>query len=324
MIDFNDPQTRYLIDYANLKHGLIKFQKDFLKKDELNTFYKNKFKGVPLILPYGIKYFDYSNAKRFSVSRINIKKKIFNIKKNDYIGIKIFFQFGNIFCSGVKIKKKYIKQLNYIIKFNKKIIREITKHKKIKKADFQTRNIPHFGHEKIFEEILKICDVLIINPLIGLKKRNDCTNLTLEKSYNVLKKIYKKKLLYLPIISNMHYCGPREAMHHLNLREKFGFDIFTIGRDHAGAENVYQPHSAVNLVKKNLKKLKIQVFTHKGAYLCKKCNKIIIKGDCSHKKSLREISGSEFRQKIMKKKYYKFARSEIQTKLKKTNKKLFY
>ena len=35
----------------------------------------------------------------------------------------------------------------------------------------------------------------------------------------------------------MHYCGPREALHHLNLREKFGFNVFTIGRDHAGAEN---------------------------------------------------------------------------------------
>ena len=53
----------------------------------------------------------------------------------------------------------------------------------------------------------------------------------------------------------MHYCGPREAIHHLNLREKFGFNIFTIGRDHAGAENVYQPQSAINLIKKKSKKI---------------------------------------------------------------------
>ena len=32
MINFSDPQTRYLIDYANLKHGLVKYQKDFLDK----------------------------------------------------------------------------------------------------------------------------------------------------------------------------------------------------------------------------------------------------------------------------------------------------
>jgi sulfate adenylyltransferase len=108
------------------------------------------------------------------------------------------------------------------------------------------------------------------------------------------------------------------------LREKFGFNIFTIGRDHAGAENVYHPLSAINLVKKNLTKFKIQTFTHNGAYFCEKCDKIILKGECSHLKSLKEISGSEFRQNIMKNKSYKFARKEIHDILKKSKKKLFY
>ena len=54
----------------------------------------------------------------------------------------------------------------------------------------------------------------------------------------------------------MHYCGPREAIHHLNLREKLGFDIFTVGRDHAGAENVYHPQSAISLIKKITKNSK--------------------------------------------------------------------
>ena len=38
MINFSDPQTRYLIDYANLKHGLIKHQSDFLDKKNLQKF----------------------------------------------------------------------------------------------------------------------------------------------------------------------------------------------------------------------------------------------------------------------------------------------
>ncbi len=324
MINFNDPETRYLIDFANLEHGIIKYQKKFVNENQLKKFFRNKFYGMPLLLPYGIKYFDYSNAKKFAVSKTDIRKKIFNIKKNDYIGMKIFFKFGNIFCSGAKIKKKYLKQVNFIINSNKKIVRKIKNFKKNKKTAFQTRNIPHFGHERIFKEILKISDLIVINPLSGLKKKNDCTNFTLKKSYSILKKIYKNKLIYLPVIANMHYCGPREAIHHLNLREKLGFDIFTVGRDHAGAENIYHPQSAINLIKKNLKKFKIRVFTHKGAYFCKKCDKIILKGECYHPKSLKEISGSEFRQNIMQKKSYKFARKEIQDILSKTNKKLFY
>lgn len=324
MINFNDSQSRYLIDYANLKHGLIKYQNDFINKDQLNKFYKYKFYGVPLLLPLGIKYFDYSNAIKFKVSKTKIKKKIFGINKSDYVGIKIFFQYGDTFCSGAKIKKKYLKHFNFIIDSNKKMINKIKKFKNNNKAAFQTRNIPHYGHERIFKEIFKISDLLIINPLVGLKKKNDCTNYTLKKSYDILKKIYKSKLVYLPILANMHYCGPREALHHLNLREKFGFNIFTIGRDHAGAENVYHPLSAINLVKKNLTKFKIRTFTHNGAYFCEKCDKIILKGECSHQKSLKEISGSEFRQNIMKKESYKYARKEIQDILKKTKKKLFY
>ena len=55
MINFSDPQTRYLIDYANLKQGLIKHQNDFLSKKEfffdkidivdknrLSNYFKNK------------------------------------------------------------------------------------------------------------------------------------------------------------------------------------------------------------------------------------------------------------------------------------------
>ena len=48
----------------------------------------------------------------------------------------------------------------------------------------------------------------------------------------------------------MHYAGPREAIHHINLREMVGFNRFTIGRDHAGAENNYKPLDAYNIVKK--------------------------------------------------------------------------
>ena len=324
VINFNDPQTRYLIDFANLKHGIIKYQKNFINKNQLNKFFKNKFYGMPLLLPYGIKYFDYSNAKKFSISQIDIRKKIFNIKKSDYVGLKIFYKYGDTFCTGAKIKKKYIKHVNFIINFNKKIIKKIKKTGKNKKTAFQTRNIPHLGHERIFEKILEISDLIVINPLLGIKKKNDCTNFALKKSYSVLRKIYKGKLIYLPVIANMHYCGPREAIHHLNLREKLGFNIFAVGRDHAGAENVYHPQSAISLIKKNLKKFKIQVFTHMGAYFCKRCNKIILKGECSHQKNLKEISGSEFRQNIMRKKSYKFARKEIQDILRKTNKKLFY
>ena len=63
MINFSDPQTRYLIDYANLKQGLIKHQNDFLSKDSIKSFLKKRYLGCPLVLPLGIKFFNYPNLK---------------------------------------------------------------------------------------------------------------------------------------------------------------------------------------------------------------------------------------------------------------------
>ena len=42
----------------------------------------------------------------------------------------------------------------------------------------------------------------------------------------------------------MFYAGPREAVHHTKIREKLGFEYFSIGRDHAGANNAYDPAAA--------------------------------------------------------------------------------
>jgi hypothetical protein len=46
MIDYSNPETRYLIDFANLKHGLIKNQSDFLNKDQFQKFLKKNILAV--------------------------------------------------------------------------------------------------------------------------------------------------------------------------------------------------------------------------------------------------------------------------------------
>ena len=44
-LNFNDPQTRYLIDYANLKQGIIKYQSNFLSEKKLQEFIKKPYYG---------------------------------------------------------------------------------------------------------------------------------------------------------------------------------------------------------------------------------------------------------------------------------------
>ena len=325
MINYSDPQTRYLIDYANLKQGLIKHQNDFLDEKKFKNFSKKKYLGCPLVLPIGIKFFDYRHAKKFKISKNEVKKFVFECNSNNYVGLKIFFKYGSIFCTGAKLKKKYLNDFKSIIRFNHRLKLLIKKKKKKKLiTSFQTRNIPHLGHELILNRLLGKKKLLFINPLIGIKKKGDIRNEVLKKVFNYLKKLkcYKTKMLYAPVICNMNYAGPREALHHTYLREKLGFNQFTIGRDHAGAEKNYLPHASKKFVKKNKKRFNINIFYHNGAYYCKKCKMIVLKGDCNHK-VLQDISGSEFRKKLEKKTLFLRARKTLQMYISKMDMKLF-
>ena len=97
----------------------------------------------------------------------------------------------------------------------------------------------------------------------------------------------------------------------MNLREKLGFDYFYIGRDHAGAQNIYSDNAASNMSKLYGDKFIINSITSKGGYYCKNCEDYVIKGQCKHK-SLFNISGTEFRLCLSKNKKYIHADKELQ------------
>ena len=82
----------------------------------------------------------------------------------------------------------------------------------------------------------------------------------------------------------MFYAGPREALHHSLIRQQLGFSKFIVGRDHAGSNNIYKPLDAINLINLYKSDLKIKVIRHQGSYYCIKCKKIIIQGECKHRK----------------------------------------
>ena len=305
---------KYLIDYANLKQNLFLFQNDFLNKDQLYNFFKKKYFGIPALFPVKLKIFDYSSSKKYIIDKNFLLKNIYHTKNNKYKPYKNYIRFGNQFSTFVTPKKKYLNLVNKIIKFNNYSIVEIEKIKKNFKnvCAFQTRNIPHHGHEKILNYLLSKYDHVVINPLIGPKKRGDIKFDMLAKIYKfLLRDKYKKKVSYIPFISNMFYAGPQEAVHHANLRYTLGFKSFVIGRDHAGSENLYKPHQAYNYISKLQNHLSIKVERVLGSYYCKKCEDVVIKNTCTHN-SLINISGTEFRNCLKNKKYFKYADYNLQ------------
>ena len=95
------------------------------------------------------------------------------------------------------------------------------------------------------------------------------------------------------------------------LRQSIGFDNFYVGRDHAGAENLYSQTSAIKSLYKFKKKFKIKPFISKGGFYCIKCKDYVIKGSCKHK-NLINISGTKFREYMKKKLIYNHADENIQ------------
>jgi sulfate adenylyltransferase len=305
----------FLISYANLKSNLFTYQSDFLGPKDLEFFLKHPYMGMPICLPSGIKFFDYSKAIFFKIDKIRFSQKIFKTNKINYIGNKKFFRYGNTFATNVSLKKKYLNKYKFYISNIRSLRKKISLLKKNYKrvCSMQIRNAPHYGHEAVFRKILEKFDMLVLNPIFGIKKKNDFSDNVIQQSLKYMEQKYDN-LIFLPVWSNFYYAGPREAMHHLLIRQNLGFDYFYIGRDHAGAENLYKPNDASDLAAKYKKKFKIKFITSRGGYLCKTCNFYVIKGSCDHK-NLVNISGTEFRFFLKRKMFYKHADIKLQKKI---------
>ena len=69
--------------------------------------------------------------------------------------------------------------------------REIFEKRKWKTvAGFQTRNVPHLGHEYVQKTALTLVDGIFINPIMGKKKKGDFKDEVILTTYQALIKNY--------------------------------------------------------------------------------------------------------------------------------------
>jgi sulfate adenylyltransferase len=127
---------------------------------------------------------------------------------------------------------------------------------------FQTRNVPHRGHEFLQKEALKLVDGLLVQPVIGKKKDQDFKDEYIVASYEALIDNYfdpeRVMLGVLPL--DMYYAGPKEALMHALIRKNFGCTHFIVGRDHAGVGDFYAPLAAQEIFEQfDAKELGIEI-----------------------------------------------------------------
>ena len=303
-----------LINAANVLSGLL--TKNFVGSVADFDRFDSCFNGIPILIPADPELFEFDVGDVFSISPDRILKTVFGLNDPSYIGMRHAFNRFE-FLAKFSVRPKYAGFVDEIVQQNcdatNFIISLQKKYDQI--GAFQTRNIPHLGHEKIIQRMLDFCDHLVVNPVLGPKKKGDVSVECLSAVFkNFAEKKYKNSISFKPIVANMFYAGPLEAVHHALIRQKMGFQHFTVGRDHAGAQKAYLPDAAVKLIRQLSNDLKINVMCHDGAAFCVACDDVVLVGDCDHDHAeYRDISGTAFRESIVKKEMFSLADKEMQT-----------
>ncbi len=165
---------------------------------------------------------------------------------------------------------------------------------------FQTRNIPHRGHEYIQKMALQTTGALFINPVIGKKKDGDYSDEAIIRGYKELIENYypSDRVLLSPVNYEMMYAGPREALIHAIMRKNFGCTHFIMGRDHAGVGSYYGPYDAQKNID-SFPDLGIEILHFNETFFCRSCNELTTDRACPHSENTRlRFSGTKIREMI--------------------------
>jgi len=166
---------------------------------------------------------------------------------------------------------------------------------------FQTRNIPHMGHEYVQKTALTFVDGLFINPVIGKKKSGDFKDEVILAAYEALLRHYylRDRTVMAVLRTEMRYAGPREAIFHAIVRKNFGCTHFVVGRDHAGVGKYYPPYAAQEIFDE-FPDLGIIPLPFKSFFYCRRCESVVNEKICPHDSTQRvDFSGTDLRSRLI-------------------------
>ena len=275
-----------VLDISAKKAEEFKNEKDILLKD---------FNQKPIAI--------LKDIQIYSFDKDLLAENVFTTKDRAHPGVEEVYKMKDYLIGGeielLDDSKETFPEYNFTPRETRKIFKEKGWRKIVA---FQTRNVPHCGHEFLQKEALKEVDGLFIQRVIGKKKNSDFKDEYILVSYEVLiDRYYPKDRVVLGVLPyKMRYAGPREALLHALVRKNFGCTHFIVGRDHAGVGNYYKPFAAQEIFN-NFKKdeIGIEIMTFPEVVYCPIEKKHIFKNNCSHPEKI-FFSGTKIRELIKK------------------------
>ena len=302
-----DINSELLKEVENIAYGVLSPLEGFMCKNELESVLNSmRLESgapwtIPIILPSNkdkeiragervslvfegkpVAVMDVEEA--YSYSSGEIASKTFGTSDSNHPGVKQVMEAGDYFLGGKITLIQSIPHEFESYAFSPLQTRELFKRKGWKKVvGFQTRNVPHLGHEYVQKAALTLVDGLFINPVIGKKKPGDFRDDVILESYDaLLQNYYSQDRATMGILkTRMRYAGPKEAIFHALIRKNFGCTHFIVGRDHAGVGDYYGPFDAHKIFDE-FPDLGITPLFFRSFFNCKKCGGVVNEKICPH------------------------------------------
>ncbi len=313
-------------DVENLAYGVFSPLQGFMCREELESVLEHMRLPsdlpwtIPILLPVNEKLdakegdsvalaFNGSPAavmeisEKYSFPKEEIASRTFGTADPAHPGVKSVMEGSGTFLGG-KVRliaeprgdfEKYaLRPKETRVLFKEKGWRQV--------VGFQTRNVPHIGHEYVQKTALTFVDGIFINPVIGKKKPGDFRDEVILGAYDALIHNYylKDRAVMAILKTRMRYAGPREAVFHAIVRKNFGCTHFIVGRDHAGVGSYYGPYEAQDIFEQ-FPDLGITPLFFRSFSYCNKCESIVNEKICPHPKEFhRNFSGTKMREALSK------------------------
>lgn len=166
-------------------------------------------------------------------------------------------------------------------------------------AAFQTRNVPHSGHEWMMKGawLAASADGVLVSAVIGEKKLGDYIDEAIVLAHERLREdgFFRQDVhMTSTLLWDMRYAGPREAVFHALVRKNLGCTHHMFGRDHAGVGTYYDTYAAHRIFD-GLPDLGIQSVLTLEWWYCPVCAGVAYEGLCGHREAKQDLSGTLIR-----------------------------